>query len=397
MLGLARLALAALVAAGDAAFLCAWLRKPSVPLEREESIAYAALDDFGLVAVVDGPAGRRLVAPGEREARGPDRPRIVLAQLPLMLAPRARRVLLLGWGSGAAAAAALSHPIAALDAAEASAALVGASPALRLPGGPLSDSRLTVRRETADQALARPGARYDLVLFDRPASEVQLRAAAAKLAPGGLVAERVELSEEDGQASFRESLRQALRQFPRVSVWSVVEGEAVLLCSRREPEPGRLDDLFASPGPAAWLRPLGLSYPATLLSLQAAGDDTARRLAWGRTPPRPLFAVDDRAAVESRRRLLLGRYLAARKRPLQPREYLEILLHPRGTHERAVFRGLLEEWVERYPKDPRALAFLYVVEEREGHSDRAAQLRARLSQLKRRRTPERREIVIPGK
>jgi hypothetical protein len=224
-----------------------------------------------------------------------------------------------------------------------------------------------------------------------------MRLASLRLAPGGLVAARAPLGE--GDRLLPEALRRALRHMPRASVWRVVHGEALILASRSPPNGARsLDRAFSRPGPAGWLRPLGLSYPATLLSLQAVGDRTTRRLAWGPGAAAPsLVAEDDRATGARRRALLLDGYLRGRGAPLKPREYLEILLHPRSPEEQPVFRELLEEWVSRYPRDPRALAFLYVVEEREGHSRRASVLRSRLSALRRRKPAIGRQVVVPGK
>ena len=232
-----------------------------------------------------------------------------------------------------------------------------------------------------------------VVLSGMP-EERTMRRLACSLRSDGLVAVRLRVAEAD---ALRPALRRALRHFSNVTVWRTHGGETVLLASRRRLTGARwLDEAFRRESRSARLRPLGLSYPATLLSLEAAGERTARRLAWSDSPA-TWRLVDDRSTAEGRADLLLSRYLEQRRKPLQPREYLEILLHPREPEERPVFRSLLEEWVRRYPRDPRALAFLYVVEEREGRSERAARLRARLDTLRGRRTgPPRREIILPN-
>jgi len=363
------------------------------------------LSVLGVAAAVAAiAAAARLGRPRSRPAPDPAttaarrRLSIVAGQLPLMLEPRAARALLLGWGDGSAASSMLSHPLAELDVAvlpEEASAPDAAAAAPAAAGEPLGDSRLALHRESVEAALAGPGPAYDVIVCDAVCGERAYHLAAARLSPRGLAVFRAAAPDT---VALREAVRRALRHFPSVSVWRVLDGDAVLLCARRPPrDVARLDELFRRAAPAAWLRPLGLSYPATLLSLESAGDATARQLAWGRLAASPWPAIDDRATPEGRRRLLLALYLKQRGRALQPREYLEILLHPRGRQETPVFRGLLEEWVRRFPDDPRALAFLCVVEEREGHAEAAARLRRRLAALhgRGRGGPPRGRIVIP--
>ena len=390
------------VLAADGALLRGWARRPTIAIAPGERLVYLAGTGENLRAGVEGPEGRRRGEAGQVVARsGPgQRVSIVAAQLPLILAPRARRVLLLGWGGGGAAASALSHPIRELDVVDPSSAAVEAA-AWLLPtvGRPLEDSRLRLSVASFEGALRAGGPSYDAIICNGEADEALIRFAKARLAPGGSLAIRVPLSRRPDQGALREALQRALRHFPYASVWSVQDGEGVLLASRRDsPDVRELDAVFKRAAPAAWLRPLGLSYPATLLSLEAADERTSREIAWRRGGREALAALDARATPEGRRRLLLSRYLSQRGRPLQPREYLEILLHPRSPAELPVFRGMLQEWVDRFPRDPRALAFLYVVEEQEGHADRAAALRSRLDSLRRRRhpKPDRGEVIIPG-
>lgn len=394
-----RLAAIAVVLGSNGALLQRWARRPTVAMERGESLLFLAGEGEQLYAVVEGPEGRRIVSRRLVVARAGagQRLSIVSAQLPLMLAPASKRVLLLGWGGGAAAASALSHPLSRLDVAEPSPFAVEAAGWLLPPAErPTGDSRLRLVVSSYENFLRAPGPAYDAIVFNGEADETQLILAKARLAAGGFVAMRAPLSDSDPQ-SLLPALQRALRHYPNVSVWRVEDGEGILLASRRAAGDVRgLDAAFRRAAPAAWLRPLGLSYPATLLSLEAADERTSRELAW-RRGGLPLVAVDDRATPEGRRRLLLARYLQQRRRPLQPREYLEILLHPRSPAERPVFHGMLQEWVARFPRDPRALAFLYVVEEQQGHADRAAELRSRLDALRRKRPgPGRREIIIPG-
>lgn len=394
------LALAAVAAAADAGLLLHWSRRPAVALPPGERLLWFGDDGLRTAAVTEGPAGRRMLVDGRGVAGSGTglRAPVVLAQLPLMLGGGAREVLLFGWGAGAAAASALSHPIARLDAVERSSAVVAAAAVFEAAGRPLEDKRARLILARSWSAEGRLAAAYDVVLIEALpaglADNTELyRLARARLRPGGLAAARVRVG--SSPQGLRAELRRFHAHFPETSVWSVSEGEVILLGSRRRPaEVEALDRRFSSPGPAALLRPLGLSYPATLLSLQSSSERGVRAMARSDGPP----LADDRARPEGRAQLLLARYLLHRGSSLRPREYLEILLHPRGARERGIFRGLLEEWVRRYPRDPRAVAFLYLIEERDGHAQTAAVLRARLSALRRR--PDsgieaRREIVLP--
>jgi hypothetical protein len=389
---------AAAVLTFDGALLARWAARPSVSLEPGETVAFISSD--GLTAVVESPRGRRLVRAGKiLDETGPGgRLPLVAAQLPLLLGrSQGARLLLLGWDGGTGAVSALAHPVAAVDVVEPRAGLVEAS--LALESGQrraLADPRLRLLRRGYAEHLSAPGPAYDAVVFGAEAGEDLLRLAKSRLRPDGLLAVPVPVAEFAGPEGLPARLRAALRHYPRASVWSVVDGRGVLLAGRRKLAAGKtLDASFARP--SAWLKPLGLSYPATLLSLEAAGERTARALAFGAGENLRPFALDDRATPDGRRRLLLDSYLSRRARPLQPREYLEILLHPRRPEERPVFRGLLEEWVSRFPREPRAVAFLLVVEEQEGHAARASALRSRLYALRRKRGERPRgEIVIPA-
>jgi spermidine synthase len=398
----ARWAAAAAVVFLNGTLLVRWARKPTVRMRPGETLLYYGGERENAAAVIEGPGGRRLVVFGRvlADEFGAQRDAVVAAQLPLLLQPRARTALILGWAGGDAAASALSHPLRSLQVVESSPWVVKASQLLpRRPGRPLDDRRMRLTISDYYDFLRRPGPRYDVIVCNMEADEDLIRLAKDRLSPDGLLALRVFLEPLDGRKALRPTLQAALRHFGAVSVWSLQGVDGVLLASRRAPSRvSGLDAEFRLAAPAAWLRHLGLSYPATLLSLEAADERTARALAWPRDGRAPLTAFDDRASPEGRSRLLLARYLKERRRPLQPREYLEILLHPRSPKEMPVFYSLLQEWVDRYPRDPRALAFLCVVEEQSGHPDRAAALRARLAALKRRRAGPAvgREIVVPS-
>ena len=72
---------------------------------------------------------------------------VLLGAIPLLLEPDARRVAIIGLGSGITAGAALAFPIERLDVAEISSAVVEAAELFAEAGAfPLEDPRLTLHR-----------------------------------------------------------------------------------------------------------------------------------------------------------------------------------------------------------------------------------------------------------
>lgn len=322
----------------------------------DKSLPFYRDDRDASIGVVREPSGRLyLKANGKTDASdGPDMAtQRLLAHLPLILRPGARDALVVGLGSGVTAGAALRHPLSRLDVVEIVPAIVEASRLFdHASGAPLDDPRLRLHVGDARTVLADAPRRWDVVISQPSnpwvAGEAGLftlefyRAARAKLAPGGVMAQWFQIYEMDDE-SVRMVLRTFASAFPDVTVWHAAPGDMLLIGSAgdRAPDFPAMAAALARPGVSAQLAELGVDGLPALLSLQSQSDGLARTLAGGgrvhedRFPwleflaPRAFFLDRSSAllrwADEMRRfspasPLLLSDHLRGRGRPLTAAE-----------------------------------------------------------------------------
>jgi spermidine synthase len=360
-------------------------------LERTDTLFFRD-DREATVAVTrfnDSSGALTLKVNGKTDAsNGADMPtQVLLGELPLLLKPGARDVLLVGWGSGVTGGSLLRHPLKRLDAVELVPAVVDASRLFARDNlGALDDPRLSLSREDAKSFLARAGRSYDVIVSE-PSNpwmagvgdlfSVEFyRRARARLSPGGVMVQWFHQYEMN-DALFRTTLRTFRTSFPNATLWNVM-GDDVLLVGSSEPlvpDFAALEKAFARPAVRADLLRADVGFPASLLALQSACPDTAAAVA-GEGPlneerrprleygaPLALFrgenvtAVldnDDRAGTPRRDCLLLTAYLRARGRPLTALEFFDQAAYPRSVRERPRLAALVAEWRRRYPRDPIA-------------------------------------------
>ena len=298
----------------------AWNRPPpalaSPPLANPALAvrSFAEDRDFAVTVVDDGLIGERtLLTDGFRAAgTGRDyRYMRVLGHLPILLAPRPRRVAVLALGTGTTlGAVSLHEEVERIDVLEISRAVVDAAPwFVEKNRGALAGGRTRVILGDGRAALARSPGAYDVItmeplLPDSPfgvylyTREFYARARAA-LAPGGLLCQWVPPHALE-PASFAAVLDAFATAFPWSSVW--VSGTQVILVGG-EGEPALDPRRFPAAGPLAEsLAELGLATPAGV---------TARRVGDGarfRGGDRPLTDADPWIVHRPRRRgaVLMG-------------------------------------------------------------------------------------------
>ena len=169
-------------------------------------------------------------------------PQILSAEIPMVIRPGARNVLLIGYGTGIGAGSLLLHPIEGLDVAETEAAVAEASrrfePANR---SPRSDSRLKLHAEDPRQLLRAKGrGAYDRILCRATAPEAAssrflftasfYRLAASRLRRGGLLAQALPL-EGLAASDLASVARTAGTVFSDVVLLQTYYHEALLLAS----------------------------------------------------------------------------------------------------------------------------------------------------------------------
>ncbi|MDP3542829.1 MAG: hypothetical protein Q8T11_10240, partial [Elusimicrobiota bacterium] len=239
------------------------------------------------VAVIVDPHGFRTLhinAKADASNASDKSVQLMLAHMPLLLLPEARDAMIIGWGSGMTAGAALTHPLDRLDAYEISPEVVAASRFFDSENGRAAeDPRLTLMVEDARTALARAGRSYD-VLISEPSNPwasgqanlftAEFYARAAKrLRPGGLMTQWFHLYDMDTE-TFSLALRTFSSAFPSVSVWSLGDGDVVFIGRDRplKPDPAGLDRRLKRPEVAAAMKGLGVASAQDLYGLLIFGE-----------------------------------------------------------------------------------------------------------------------------
>jgi spermidine synthase len=233
------------------------------------------------VAVVQIGSYRILRINGKSDAStgpGDMQTQLLLAHLPLLSRP-AKRVAVIGWGSGVTAGAVLSYPVARVDAFEIEPAVVSASHYFdTVNGQPLSDPRLRLVIGDARAHLRRSTARYDVIIAE-PSNPWQtgvanlftqdyFRLVAARLNEDGVLCQWFHLY------GMSEPLVQSLvatfrSVFPEHLVFRLSSGRDTLLLGSRRPirfSGPQIRDLLRDPRRSGSLASVGIHHPFDILS-----------------------------------------------------------------------------------------------------------------------------------
>ena len=306
----------------------------------------------------------------------------LIAHIPLLLHGHARDGLVVGLGSGATAASALSHPIEHLEVVEISKEVVEAARThfAEVHHGVLDDARVTLRVTDARNHLQLTSRRFDVILSE-PSNPWMAGVAGlftreffalarARLRPGGLFGQWLHvygLPVED----VRSVVGGFADVFPESSLFQITEGDLLLVGAAGtwpEPTADAVAALRARPAVDEDLREAGLGRAGTLGMLFVLGPE--RLAAFAGEAPRH---TDDRPILELRaaramlantgaenRRALLD---AAGGRAVEPWTTLsqapstEILLERGRMLERATSLSLaLEHYGRALRQDPRSAA-----------------------------------------
>jgi len=252
------------------------------------------------VVVEQDPDGNRSLTINGRTESGDlfMRTQVLIAHWPVWLAPRADRVLVIGFGSGATAGSVLRHPVRHLDVVELEAAVIEASRLFEPENGrPLADPRTRVSAADGRNFLLLTPDRYDVIMSQPSLPWVAGAAtlftqeffdiAAAHLAPGGVFGQWV-----DAGAMGHEQLQSVLAAFalvfPHLLVVEPTPGDLLLIGS---PAPLALDPRgvaasFADPVIAADLRRVDIGGPRDLYQTLLGDEVTVKPLLIGAIPNR---------------------------------------------------------------------------------------------------------------
>lgn len=238
----------------------------------------------------DGELSLRLNGKADASTGGDMASQVLLGHIPLLLKPSAKRVFMVGLGSGVSAGAALRHPIERLDLAEIS---PGVADAARLFSAAnhaaLDDPRLRLHLGDARTVLSASTDTYDAIISE-PTNpwiagvgelfgEEFYRAASAHLRPGGVVAQWYHVYAMTDELLLS-TLKTFRAEFPYVTVWGTFPGDLVLVGSREPLSPDFAETAarFQTAGVRADLARVGVGRLTTFLSLEMASDAQVRRI-----------------------------------------------------------------------------------------------------------------------
>jgi spermidine synthase len=200
-----------------------------------------------------------------------------IAHVPMLLHAAPRRVLVIGWGAGATAAAAAAHPLERLECVEIEPATWEAAPFFPEFHGPLlNDPRFGIVFRDGRNHLLRSGEAFDLIVSEPSNPWITgvsnlftrefLEAARGRLAPGGLFAQWFHYYNLEA-SDLKVEVQTFLAVFPHASLWLVPPvgpddgikslGADMLLVGGREPQRldwPRLERAFADPALGRELR-----------------------------------------------------------------------------------------------------------------------------------------------
>lgn len=318
---------------------------------------------------------------------------ILSGQLPMLLRPNAKDMLVIGFGSGITAGSALTHPLTRLDCAEISPAVMEAGRYFAPFNHDVQkDGRFKAFEEDGLTLLRRATAPYDVIVTEPSNSWMAgvgnlftvdaYYLMARKLKPEGLVVQWLPLYETDDE-TLQLILRSFVTVFPYTTLWQTEAMDTVIVGSQTpwQPDFQAFETRAKEPGVAAELRRAGVQNPASALMLQLLTPDATSRLASDgplnslRFPrleyQAPVAFYADATAMgpyrmDTRLRAgggadpehLLDRYLAWRKRPLQADEFATYAAYQAEHLPLNGFKGvdaqILRAWREAYPADTRA-------------------------------------------
>jgi spermidine synthase len=266
--------------------------------EEGEETLYHREGPTASVLVSKRPSGNQSLLINARvnasDSEGDMATQVMLAQLPLLLAPRPEDVFIVGWGSGVTVGSAMVWPSTRVTAVELEPAVVEAS---RLYGHvnhkPYDNPRLRLYEDDARHILLASEETYDVIvsepahpwvsgvanLFTRDFYELVAR----RLRPDGVLAQWLQAYQISSDG-FRSIMASFAAVFPEVYAFRSPNAFDVVLFGTHRPLALRLDELqrrWAVESTRTELARIGLERPEHLLATLLLGPDAVRTLASG--------------------------------------------------------------------------------------------------------------------
>jgi len=218
---------------------------------------------------------------------------VMVGQMPLLLAPDASHVCVVGYGSGVTTRAVLTHDVDDVLTVELEGAVIEAAPFFRVDAGdPLGDPRHRLLIEDAGTYLRSTRQMYDVIISE-PSNlwiagmadlftEEFYRTAARKLRPGGIFCQWVQCYQTSPQ-TLETIFRTLATRFPYGQLFFVDGSADLIILASPDQEVGldldRIAAAWNNPTVAAQLARVGVASPADLLRFYRGRLDRAVKAA----------------------------------------------------------------------------------------------------------------------
>jgi spermidine synthase len=331
--------------------------------EEGERTLYHREGPTASVVVVERPSGARVLVVNARanasDTQADMGTQVLLAQVPLLLAPRIDEVFVLGWGSGVTAGSATVTSTERVTAVELEPAVVEASERfLHVNHDPLRNPRVRLYEDDARHILLASHDRYDVIISEpsQPWSagvanvftQDFYRLAERRMNPDGVFAQWLQLYQISFDV-FRSVVATFQSVFPEVLIFKPPNSLDVILVGSRQPlvlDLEELDRRWNLGSTRAELARIGMERPEHLLGSILAGPRIVRRMIDGaRINTDDNLHVESHAPMEMARGMVesSGMKIAVLTRLASPTE--ELIANPAallGSRERlqALVEGL---------------------------------------------------------
>jgi len=373
---------------------------------RQEEVLYyrdGANMTVALTRAGDGHVVLKVNGKTDASSRGDLPTQILLGQIPLLLKPEAKEVLVIGLGSGITAGSVLRHPIEKLAVVEISPEVAEANHFFApYNHRALDDPRLRLYLEDAKSFLKVNPQRYDIIISEPSNPWIAgignlfsiefYQDVRKRLQPGGLMVQWLH-SYEMTDETLRLVLRTFARSFEYVTLWSSNTTDLILIGSK---VPFSVDfkkswDRFNNGRVREDLRRLDVESFATVLSLQVASDPGVRKAAGKGRINEDIFPIleyeapkafflgqtsqflvshDERRYPRDRSSLYFTQYLESNR--LDPRDNRDITTYHLtygSLNSIGLARSFVDLWLRQSPENPEAHWTKALVEERMGNPE----------------------------
>jgi spermidine synthase len=338
-----------------------------VAFTRAQRVVYARAGTDASISVVDEASGDRVVrVNGKPDASTSDMStQLMIGHLPMFLHPRPERVMVVGLGCGATAAAVLRHPGVTADVAEISPEMVEAARYFESVNDRVLDNpRLRLSMMDAREFLLLTPERYDVIVSEP--TNVWIPGVAAlftrdfyqtvqkRLRPGGVFAlwMHVYAADREMVASVVSTVGET---FPYVTAWLILDADLILVASDRRPafDPavfaGRLEEVAPARGLPSPSDGLALfKHPMLFLASQVATGEGVQ-VTWPFRGADRYADVRPRLEFQAARAQYVGKAYAVR-------DDVDERLRRRGSEPL-----FLQEYLARYPEAAQDRRLLYSI------------------------------------